>query len=317
MHVVCVGDCGVDRYLPLAQDRAGSITLNFAVHARRLFAPEDRVTVVSALGDDTEANIVTAALDELLIEAHLAELPGRTSLQHIDLDPSGEKIFVRYEQGVLGDYRVGSLERAILKEADLLVAPHYEQISGFFDSVMNTPSKSLRVVDFADIAQHPSAINLRRLQRPFRRRFSRPVAHRQHAHRGNRRAGLRNRQAHRPHPRRRWKSSLVASGPRRMPRKPCGQRRGHNGSGRYFRGRLFERILRKPQHRREPGKGRSRGGPDDPANRRLLASSQAESRAPSRFRHKKISPQRRRARGEFSSACSCSAKNSGGGSENR
>ncbi len=107
MHVVCVGDCGVDRYLPLAQDRAGGITLNFAVHARRLFAPEDRVTVVSALGDDTEANIVTAALDELRIEAYLAELPGRTSLQHIDLDPSGEKIFVRYEQGVLGDYRVG------------------------------------------------------------------------------------------------------------------------------------------------------------------------------------------------------------------
>ncbi len=167
MHVVCVGDCGVDRYLPLAQDRAGGITLNFAVHARRLFAPEDRVTVVSALGDDTEANIVTAALDELLIEAHLAELPGRTSLQHIDLDPSGEKIFVRYEQGVLGDYRVGPLERAILEEADLLVAPHYEQISGFFDSVMNTPSKSLRVVDFADIAQHPSAINLRRYSDRF------------------------------------------------------------------------------------------------------------------------------------------------------
>ncbi len=167
MHVVCVGDCGVDRYLPLAQDRAGGITLNFAVHARRLFAPEDRVTVVSALGDDTEANIVTAALDELLIEAYLAELPGRTSLQHIALEPSGEKIFVRYEQGVLGDYRVGPLERAILEEADLLVAPHYEQISGFFDSVMNTPSRGLRVVDFADIAQHPSAINLRRYSDRF------------------------------------------------------------------------------------------------------------------------------------------------------
>ncbi len=161
MHVVCVGDCGVDRYLPLEQDRAGGITLNFAVHARRLFAPEHRVTIVSALGDDTESNVVTAALDELLIEAYLAELPGRTSLQYIDLDPSGEKIFVRYEQGVLGDYRVGSPERAILEDADLLVAPHYEQIAGFFDSVMNTPSRGLRAVDFADIAQHPSTANVR------------------------------------------------------------------------------------------------------------------------------------------------------------
>ena len=50
MHVVCVGDCGVDRYLPLKSDRAGGITLNFAVHASRHFAPEDRVTIVSALG---------------------------------------------------------------------------------------------------------------------------------------------------------------------------------------------------------------------------------------------------------------------------
>ena len=116
MLVVCVGDCGVDRYLPLEQERAGGITLNFAVHARRLFAPEDRVRIVSALGDDAEANVVTAALDKLLIEAYLAELPGRTSIQYIDLDPSGEKIFVRYEQGVLEDYRVGPLEQAILEE---------------------------------------------------------------------------------------------------------------------------------------------------------------------------------------------------------
>ena len=81
--------------------------------------------------------------------------------EYIDLDPSGEKIFVRYEQGVLGDYRVGSPERAILEDADLLVAPHYEQIAGFFDSVMNTPSRGLRAVDFADIAQHPSTANVR------------------------------------------------------------------------------------------------------------------------------------------------------------
>ena len=70
---------------------------------------------MSALGDDAEANVITAALDEFLIEAYLAELPGRTSIQHIDLDPSGEKIFVRYEQGVLEDYRVGPLVPCIRK----------------------------------------------------------------------------------------------------------------------------------------------------------------------------------------------------------
>ena len=70
-------------------------------------------------------------------------------------------IFVRYDQGVLGDYRIGPLERAVIETADLLVAPHYEQIAGFFHSVMETPSAGLRAVDFADIAQHPDTTNLR------------------------------------------------------------------------------------------------------------------------------------------------------------
>ena len=92
MNVVCVGDCGVDRYPD--RDRPGGITFNFAVHARRLFAPDDRIVIVSALGTDDEAHVVTSALDELPIEAFLAGMPGKTSIQYIDLEPSGEKIFV-------------------------------------------------------------------------------------------------------------------------------------------------------------------------------------------------------------------------------
>ena len=92
MNVVCVGDCGVDRYIPLGRDRAGGITLNVAVHARRLFPETDRVVVISAIGTDPEARIVTEALDELPVEAFLVGMTGNTSVQHIDLGPSGEKI---------------------------------------------------------------------------------------------------------------------------------------------------------------------------------------------------------------------------------
>ena len=158
MNVVCVGDCGVDRYPD--QDRPGGITLNFAVHARRLFPPSDRVIVVSALGTDDEARFVTAALDELAVEAFVVRVPGQTSIQTIDLEPSGEKIFVNYEQGVLGDYRVGEKERTLISEADLLMTPHYRQIDGFFDSVIHCPSRGLRAVDFADIAEDPVTTNV-------------------------------------------------------------------------------------------------------------------------------------------------------------
>lgn len=167
MKVVCVGDCGVDRYLPLGRDRPGGITLNFAVHARRLFGPDDEVVIVSALGTDPESKIVRDAIRELGIEARLAELSGETSIQLIDLEPSGEKIFVEYRQGVLGDFLVGEAQAETLRGADLLVAPHYRQIERFFASVAATPSRGLRAVDFADIAETPTTATAERYLEAF------------------------------------------------------------------------------------------------------------------------------------------------------
>jgi hypothetical protein len=86
------------------------------------------------------------------LEATVAERVGRTSVQYIDRHPSGEKIFVRYEQGVLGDYRIGPRERSVIARSDVLMAVVYSQIEGFFDSVMAAPSPGLRAVDFGDLA---------------------------------------------------------------------------------------------------------------------------------------------------------------------
>jgi fructoselysine 6-kinase len=142
----------VDRYLNLGRDRPGGITLNFAANARRLFAASDAVGVVTALGTDREAGLVRRAIESLGLEACLAELSGATSIQYIDRQPSGEKIFVRYEQGVLGDYRIGARERAVIARSDVVMAVVYSQIEGFFDSVMAAPSPGLRAVDFGDLA---------------------------------------------------------------------------------------------------------------------------------------------------------------------
>jgi fructoselysine 6-kinase len=152
VRITAVGDCGVDRYLNLQRDRPGGITLNFAVNARQLFPSTDAVGVVTALGRDPEALLVRRALDAFGIEACVAERDGATSLQIIDRQPSGEKIFVRYEAGVLGDYRVGARERAVIARADLLMATVYSQVEALFDSVMESPSAGLRAVDFGDLA---------------------------------------------------------------------------------------------------------------------------------------------------------------------
>jgi fructoselysine 6-kinase len=147
-----VGDCGVDRYVSLGRDRPGGITLNFAANARGLFPAGDTVGVVTALGTDREARLVRRAIAELELEACLAELEGATSIQYIDRHPSGEKIFVRYEQGVLGRYRLGVREKEVLARSDVLMAVVYAQIEGFFDSVMESPSPGLRAVDFGDLS---------------------------------------------------------------------------------------------------------------------------------------------------------------------
>jgi fructoselysine 6-kinase len=136
----------------LGRDRPGGITLNFAANARRLFPPDDAVGVVTALGTDPEARLVRRAVERLGLEACLEERPGATSIQYIDRRSDGEKIFVRYEAGVLADYRLSARERHVLARTDVLMAVVYAQIEGFFDSVMECASPGLRAVDFSDLA---------------------------------------------------------------------------------------------------------------------------------------------------------------------
>jgi hypothetical protein len=94
---------------------------------------------------------VRRAIAHCGLEAEVATLEGSTSLQLIDRHPSGEKIFVRYEEGVLGGYRMGPRERAVIARSDLLMAVVYSQVEGLFDSVMESPSPGLRAVDFGDL----------------------------------------------------------------------------------------------------------------------------------------------------------------------
>ncbi len=152
MRITGVGDCGVDRYVNRGFDRPGGITLNFAVNAKRLFPASDQVGVVTALGTDPEAGLVRRALGAFALDSCISTIEGATSIQYIDRQASGEKIFVRYEEGILGAYRIGAREREVIAASDVLMAVVYSQVEGFFHSVMESPSPGLRAVDFTDLA---------------------------------------------------------------------------------------------------------------------------------------------------------------------
>ena len=162
MNIVCVGDCGVDHYLPSNDRLFGGITANFARHARKEFPADDVVQIISVVGDDDGADLVLASLDDSAIDCHISRLPGATPVQFIEVQPDGERKFVRYEEGVLRDFRIGDEEKRLIQKSDLLVAPVYLQIVGLFDELMSIETSGLTSIDFADFLQHPDFALLER-----------------------------------------------------------------------------------------------------------------------------------------------------------
>jgi len=156
VNIVCVGDCGVDHYLPSDEKLFGGITANFARHACQQFPPDDLVQIISAVGDDQGATMVLDMLSDSGIDCHISRLKGATPVQYIRVQPDGEREFVRYDAGVLNDFRIGDEQSMIIQKADLLVAPVYLQIVGLFDELMSIEHSGQTSVDFADFLQHPN-----------------------------------------------------------------------------------------------------------------------------------------------------------------
>ena len=155
VNVVCVGDCGIDRYLPSNESRVGGITANFARNARQQFPEDDIIHIVSCVGTDSGADLVLSDLPSSGIECHISQLEGSTSLQEIRVQTDGEKEFVHYDQGVLENFCVDREQRRLIETADVLVAPVYQQILGFFDRLMAIGPAGAACVDFADFREHP------------------------------------------------------------------------------------------------------------------------------------------------------------------
>lgn len=162
MKIVCVGDCGIDHYLPGGEKFFGGISANFARCARQAFRPTDSVSLVSVVGRDEDAQIVLSSVEDSGIDSYIAQVPGNTPVQFIDVQADGERRFVRYEEGVLRDFDLGGAERKLISDSDLLVAPVYLQIVGLFDKLMSISTAGSVSIDFADFLQHPDFTLLER-----------------------------------------------------------------------------------------------------------------------------------------------------------
>jgi sugar/nucleoside kinase (ribokinase family) len=155
MNIVCIGDCGVDRYLPSGPVLCGGITANFALQARTVFPENDTITIITATGNDAAAAIIRNRLQDSAIDCRFTSVDGASSVQYIETEADGEKKFVRYEEGVLRDFEPGEEDKEIIATSGLRVMPVFRQIYGFFGRIMSIGSAGLTAVDFADFSQHP------------------------------------------------------------------------------------------------------------------------------------------------------------------
>jgi fructoselysine 6-kinase len=150
MNIVCAADCGVDRFDDRGLDRAGGIGLNVAVHARRLCSAEDSVFVLAPVGDDAEGRIARAAIERAGVIDRLVQRPGATPVQHISHAASGERLFTRYDEGVLRGFELGPEGRHLIAAADILSTAAFGQGLDLCEAALACPSRGLRAVDFTN-----------------------------------------------------------------------------------------------------------------------------------------------------------------------
>ena len=150
MKIVCAADCGIDRHSDHGIDRAGGIGLNVAVHARRRCGSGASVTLVAPVGDDAEAELVRDTATRAGVAACFEVVPGATPVQLIHQTPEGERVFERFEEGVLGGFRVSERQRGVIAGSDVLATAAFGQGLTFFESVMACKPQGLTAVDFTN-----------------------------------------------------------------------------------------------------------------------------------------------------------------------
>jgi fructoselysine 6-kinase len=155
MKIACIGDCGIDYYLPSGPLVCGGITANFALQARAVFPAGDAITVISATGNDDGAALVGKRFENSGVDCRIARLDGTSSVQYIEIEPDGEKNFLRYDEGVLRGFRLSDRDRDIVASSDLRVMPVFQQVRDFFEEVIAIDNAGLTTVDFADFADCP------------------------------------------------------------------------------------------------------------------------------------------------------------------
>ena len=152
MNIVCIGDCGIDRYQDSKTESLGGCSLNVAMN---LVLPTDSsinasvVTVLSA--NDDRSKEISEILSSRQIALCASLLPGNLPVQNIFLEQNGERIFKGYEPGVLSEWRLSQFQTELIVNADVVVTLAFTQIMPLFNEILATARQGKLFIDFMDM----------------------------------------------------------------------------------------------------------------------------------------------------------------------
>jgi len=151
MDVVCVGDCGIDRYLNAKSESLGGCTYNVAMNMS-LPPNSVRVAVVTALSTEGKWS---GQISETLIKRGIvlcASLrPFELPIQNIFLEANGERIFKGYEPGVLAGWMLNKIQIEMIVNAEAVVILAFQQIMPLLEQIIALPRQGKLSVDFMDM----------------------------------------------------------------------------------------------------------------------------------------------------------------------
>src|SRR3990167_8311826 len=152
--ISCLGGCTVDDYVSLKKKKPGGGGLNASVHFKKIL-PTAKISVLGAIGKDKNSSVILKACKNYaILTSNLQLLNGKTSIQHIKNDSSGEKVFFNFVAGVIDVAKPTPDDLSFLATQDLLLGVLFTQIEPFLKSVIKRKWPGKVAIDFMSLADY-------------------------------------------------------------------------------------------------------------------------------------------------------------------
>jgi fructoselysine 6-kinase len=156
LQITAAGYCGIDRYIDKNAISPGGMSMNFALHARKIFPHESNVRLVGVVGDDKYGQVIEKTLVENHVIDSLHRKHGPTPILDMQNDASGEKIFVQFDEGVLADFVLTADQRRLVRASDVVASVLVRELELIFDSIVDCHPLQFLATDFSNLAGYSS-----------------------------------------------------------------------------------------------------------------------------------------------------------------